>query len=101
MSAIALLETLQSFLLKRNVTIDFSTFKAQLRQQVLGIIGMGFFTLQNLLFNLLYVIVIAVVGFFILLDGRRLWNLIVRLFPPGLREDLTRNSKEFSGFLLG
>ena len=89
-SAIALLETLQSFLLQRNITVDFSTFEAQLRQQVLGLIGMGFSTLQNLLFNLLDVIVIAVVGFFMLLDGRRLWNLIVRLFPPGLRDDFTR-----------
>jgi predicted PurR-regulated permease PerM len=85
------LETLQSFLLQRNITVDFSTFEAQLRQQqVLGLIGMGFSTLQNLLFNLLDVIVIAVVGFFMLLDGRRLWNLIVRLFPPGLRDDFTR-----------
>ncbi|MEG4406799.1 hypothetical protein [Microcoleus sp. MON2_D5] len=93
------METHQCFLLKRNITVDFSTFEAQLRQQVLGTIGMGFSTLQNLLFNLLDVIVIAVVGFFMLLDGRRLWNLIVRLFPPGLRDNLTRAiQKNFMGF---
>jgi predicted PurR-regulated permease PerM len=43
-SAIARLETLQSFLQKRNITVDFSTFETQLRQQALGIIGMGFST---------------------------------------------------------
>ncbi|MEG4581340.1 hypothetical protein QUA71_17245 [Microcoleus sp. MON1_C5] len=96
------METLQSFLLKRNITLDFSTFEAQLREQVLGIIGMGFSTVQNLLFNLLDVIVIAVVSFFRLLDGRRLGNLIVRLFPPGLRDDLTRAiQKNFLGFFWG
>ncbi|MEG4353229.1 AI-2E family transporter [Microcoleus sp. LAD1_D3] len=101
-SAIALLETLQSFLLKRNITVDFSTFEAQLRQQALGIIGMGFSTVQNLFFKLLDVIVIAVVSFFMLLDGRRLWNLIVRLFPPSLRDDLTRAlQKNFLGFFWG
>ncbi|MEG5038541.1 hypothetical protein NDI43_19260 [Microcoleus vaginatus GB2-A3] len=93
------METLQSFLLKRNITIDFSTFEAQLRQQVLGIIGMGFSTVPNLLLNLLDVIVIAVVSFFRLLDGRRLGNLIVRLFPPGLRDDLIRAiQNNFLGF---
>lgn len=101
-SAIALLEKLQSFLQKRNITVDFSTFETQLRQQALGIIGMGFSTLQDVLFNLLDVIVIAVVGFFMLLDGRRLWNLLVRLFPPGLRDDLTRAiQKNFMGFFWG
>ncbi|MEP6520657.1 hypothetical protein NDA07_02540 [Microcoleus vaginatus DQ-U2] len=93
------METLQSFRLKRNITIDFSTFEAQLRQQVLGIIGMGFSTVQNLLLNLLDVIVIAMVSFFRLLDGRRLGNLIVRLFPPGLRDDLIRAiQNNFLGF---
>ncbi|WP_333452705.1 AI-2E family transporter [Microcoleus sp. herbarium5] len=101
-SAIALLETLQSFLQKRNITVDFSTFETQLREQALGIIGMGFSTLQNVLLNLLDVIVIAVVGFFMLLDGKRLWNLIVRLFPASLRDDLTRAiQNNFLGFFWG
>ncbi|MEG4817173.1 AI-2E family transporter [Microcoleus sp. K5-D4] len=96
--AIALLETLQSFLQKR-ITVDFSTFETQLREQPLGIMGMGFSTQQNVLFNLLDVIVIAVICFFMLLDGRRLGNLIVRLFPCGLRDDLTRAiQNNFLGF---
>ncbi|MEG4534084.1 AI-2E family transporter [Microcoleus sp. D2_18a_D3] len=97
--AIALLQTLQSFLQKRNITVDFSTFETQLREQALGIMGMGFSTQQNVLFNLLDVIVIAVVGFFMLLDRKLLSNLIVRLFPSGLRDDLTRAiQKNFLGF---
>ncbi|MEG4487800.1 hypothetical protein [Microcoleus sp. D2_18a_B4] len=40
--AIALLETLQSFLQKRNIIVDFSTFETQLREQALGISGRVF-----------------------------------------------------------
>lgn len=61
--------------------------------------GMGFSTQQNVFFNLLDVIVIAVICLFMLLDCKRLWNLIVRVFSSGLREDLTRAiQNSFLGF---
>lgn len=72
-SAIALLESIQSFLQSKNITVDISTFEAQLREQALSVVGVGFATIQNLLSNLLDLVLIAVVGFFMLLDGRRLW----------------------------
>ncbi|XHX76369.1 MAG: AI-2E family transporter [Stenomitos frigidus ULC029] len=101
-SAINLLENLQTFLNNRNITVDFSTFEAQLREQALGVIGMGLATLQNLLFNLLDLILIAVVGFFMLLDGKRLWNLLMKLFPHRLREDITVViQKNLLGFFWG
>lgn len=101
-SALGVLETLQSFLRSRNITVDFSTFEEQLREQALSMIGLGFATIQNLLFNLLDVILIAVVGFFMLLDGKRLWHLTMRLFPPHLRDDLTAAiQKNFIGFFWG
>lgn len=101
-SAIALLESIQSFLQSKNITVDISTFETQLREQALGVVGVGFATIQNLLFNLLDLVLIAVVGFFMLLDGRRLWNLIMRLFSPRLRQDLTLAiQKNFLGFFWG
>lgn len=101
-SAIALLERLQSFLRNRNVAVDFSTFEGQLRGQAGNIIGLGFAAIQSALLNLLDVMLITVVSFFMLLDGRRLWNLIMKLFPPGLRHDLTKAiQKNFLGFFWG
>ena len=101
-SAIALLQNLQSFLQNRNITVDFSTFETQLREQAVGILSMGFATIQNVLFSLLDLILVAVVGLFMLLDGRRLWNLIMKLFPPRLRQDLTTAiQKNFLGFFWG
>ncbi|MGI0489130.1 AI-2E family transporter [Pantanalinema rosaneae CENA516] len=101
-SVINQLENLQSFLQSRNIAVDFSTFETQLRQQVLSLVGMSFTTIQNLLFSLLDLILIAVVGFFMLLDGRRLWNLIMKLFPPQIRQELTTAiQKNFLGFFWG
>ena len=101
-SAIALLESIQSFLQSKNITVDISTFEAQLREQALGVVGVGLATIQNLLFNLLDLVLIAVVGFFMLLDGRRLWNLMMRLFSPRFRHDLTLAiQKNFLGFFWG
>lgn len=101
-SAISLLENLQSFLQSRNITVDFKLFEAQLREQALGFIGMGFATFQTVLFSVLDLILIAVVSFFMLLDGRQLWNLIMKLFPPRLRQELTEAiQKNFLGFFWG
>ncbi|WP_051041547.1 hypothetical protein [Oscillatoria nigro-viridis] len=46
------METVQWFLQKRNITVDFSTFETQLREQALGLIGMGLSTVQKVLFNI-------------------------------------------------
>ncbi len=101
-SAIALLENLQAFLNNRNIAVDFSTFEAQLHEQALSIIGRGLTTIQNLLFSLLDLILIAVVSFFMLLDGRRLWDLLIKLFPLNLRQEITvAIQKNFLGFFWG
>lgn len=101
-SAIALLNKMQSFLQSRNITVDFSTVENQLREQAIAMISTGFTTIQSVLSNLLDLILIAVVSFFMLLDGRRLWRLLMKLFPPRLQEDLTTAiQKNFLGFFWG
>ncbi len=101
-STIAQLENIQAFLQSKNIIVDISTFEAQLRGQALSAVGAGFATIQNLLFNLLDLVLIAVVGFFMLLDGRRLWNLMMRLFSPRFSHDLTLSiQKNFLGFFWG
>lgn len=101
-SAIALLNNIQSFLKSRDITVDFSPFEAQLREQAIGILGQGFATIQSMIFSLLDLILIAVIGFFMLLDGRRLWRFLMKLFPLHLRQDLTTAiQKNFLGFFWG
>jgi predicted PurR-regulated permease PerM len=101
-ATIRLLDDLQSFLQNRNIAVDFTTFENQLREQAIGFISLGFATLQSVFFSLLDLILIAVVSFFMLLDGRRLWKLLLKLFPPHLRQDLTTAiQKNFLGFFWG
>ena len=99
--AIALLKNLP-FLQNKNITFDFDTFEAQLREQALSIVGTGLSTIQNLLFSLLDLILIVVVAFFMLLDGKPLWNFALRIFPKHLRSELTVTiTKNFLGFFWG
>ena len=99
--AIALLKNLP-FLQNKNIAFDFDTFEAQLREQALSIVGTGLSTIQNLLFSLLDLILIVVVAFFMLLDGKPLWNFALRIFPKHLRSELTVTiTKNFLGFFWG
>jgi predicted PurR-regulated permease PerM len=96
---IAQLQSIQSFMENQNIKVDLSTFEGQLREQALSAISIGLTTLQKVLFNLLDIILVGVISFFMLSDGKRLWNLIMRLFPSHLRYDLTKSiQKNFLGF---
>lgn len=100
--ALERLDDLQSLFTRWNFNVDFSTVEAQLRDQALLTLGAGFATLQNLLFSLVDLILIAVVAFFMLLDGKRLWQVLVRVFPRHLRQDITvAIQKNFLGFFWG
>ena len=99
---ISQLQLIQSFMDNQNIKVDFSAFEGQLRDQALSAIGKGLTTLQNVLFNLLDIILVGVISFFMLLDGKRLWHLVMRLFPSHLRYDLTKSiQKNFLGFFWG
>lgn len=101
-SGLNLLEDLQMLLLRWNISIDFSTVESQLRNQALATLETGFATLQILLSRAVDLVLIAVVAFFMLLDGKRLWSLMVRLFPRHLRQDVTLAiQKNFLGFFWG
>jgi predicted PurR-regulated permease PerM len=88
-SAIEILDRLKVFLVRWNINIDFSQFENQLRTQVPATLGLGFSTFQNVLLNLVDLIVIAVISLFMMLDGKRLWDLLLRIFPSGMRDRVT------------
>ncbi|WP_036481602.1 AI-2E family transporter [Myxosarcina sp. GI1] len=96
------LEFLNNLPFLQNNEIDLNAFEAQLREKALGLIGKGLAGIQNVLVSLLDLVLIAVVAFFMLLDGKPLWNFALSLFPAHLREDLTvAISKNFLGFFWG
>jgi len=101
-SILEVTENLQSLLTRWNFNVDFGTLEEQFREQALATVGVSLAALQNLLFSLVDLILIAVVAFFMLLDGKQLWNFVIRVFPRHLREDVTvAIQKNFLGFFWG
>lgn len=101
-SLIQLLEQFQEFLNRWNIQVDLTVLEEQMREQALAGIGVGLATIQRVLSNLLNLILIAVVAFFMLLDGQRLWKLILKFFPKHLRSDITvAIERNFLGFFWG
>ncbi|KAI9132301.1 AI-2E family transporter [Acaryochloris sp. CCMEE 5410] len=99
---IGLFERLQILLARWNLEVDFSGWEEQIRGWGLEILEINFTFLQDLLFNLIDGILIAVITFFMLLDGRRLWRLILRVFPPSKRTKITAAiQSNFLGFFWG
>ncbi|MGR3279760.1 AI-2E family transporter [Acaryochloris marina NIES-2412] len=99
---IGFFDSLQAVLSRWNLQVDFSSWEKQLRGWGLQILEINFTLIQDLLFNLVDVILMAVITFFMLLDGRRLWQFILRVFPPSTRSKVTAAiQSNFLGFFWG
>ncbi len=81
-----LLEQFQRTLSQHNIQVDIYSIEQSLRTQILEIIGGIIATSQVILTNLLGLILVAVVAFFMLLDGEKLWKFILKFFPVSIRE---------------
>jgi predicted PurR-regulated permease PerM len=101
-SVLPLVEQLEEVLRKWNLQVDLGAIEEQLRNQALSGIGAGLGTIQTWFSNLIDLILIAVVAFFMLLDGERLWKFVLKLFPRHLQEKLTVTiQRNFLGFFWG
>ncbi|MBD2361578.1 AI-2E family transporter [Anabaena minutissima FACHB-250] len=101
-SAISILDKLQIFLTNLNFRVDFKAIENELRNQVLSFIGTGLVNIPNLLFNFVDLILIAVVAFFMLLDGQRVWRFALKIFPENMRNKITvAIQQNFLGFFWG
>jgi predicted PurR-regulated permease PerM len=97
-----ILEQFETFLRNRNLQIDFQVVEERLREQALAGITSGLSLLQIILANLLNLLFIAVIAFFMLMDGKRLWNLVLKLVPVHLRDRLTVTiQRNLLGFFWG
>ncbi|HBB33172.1 MAG TPA: AI-2E family transporter [Cyanobacteria bacterium UBA8803] len=101
-SVIPLVERLEQILNNWNIQVNFGAIEEQVRNQVLSGIGVGLTTLQTWLSNLIDLILIAVVAFFMLLDGERLWTFFLKSFPSSFQGKLTESiQRNFLGFFWG
>lgn len=96
------IEALEQSLQRWNLQIDLQSLGAQLREQTVGLLGAGLSLLQALLSNFLHSILIAVVTYFMLLDGSRLWHWIIKRAPHSQQEKITQTIQEsLLGFFWG
>ena len=101
-SVIPLVEHLEQILNNWNLQVDFGVIEEQLRNQALSGIGVGITTLQTWLSHLIDLVLIAVVAFFLLLDGERLWTFFLKNFPMSFHGKLTATiQRSFLGFFWG
>jgi len=105
-SLIPLTERLEEFLRNRNVQVDLNAIQQQLQNQIFTGISIGLTyslsTIQIFFANFLNLILIAVVAFFMLLDGQRLWSFILKIVPRNHRNRFALIVKrKFLGFVRG
>ncbi|MDP8933348.1 MAG: AI-2E family transporter [Cyanobacteriota bacterium] len=105
-SMLPLLERLENYLRQRNIQVNLNLIEEQFRDQLIAGLGIGIgyslATIQIFFANFLNLILIAVVSFFMLLDGDRLWNLLMKFVPAHLQDRVTVVIKrKFLGFFRG
>lgn len=105
-SLVPLVERLEAFLRSRNIWVDLQVIETTIRDEFLSKLGLGLSysltTIQLFISNLLNLIFITVVSLFMLLDGERLWMLILKIVPKAKRNRFDYIVKRnFLGFFRG
>ncbi|ESA33056.1 permease [Leptolyngbya sp. Heron Island J] len=88
-SLLPLIEQIETTLQQWNVQVDLQTLGEQLQQEATTLLGSGLGLIQTLLENFITSILIAVVTFFMMLDGPRLWRWSLNAVPEHQRQHLT------------
>ncbi|MEA5627483.1 AI-2E family transporter [Nostoc sp. UHCC 0251] len=93
---------LQNALAARNIEINLETIETQIRNWIVAGINIILGFLPNLLESYVGFIIIIVVAFFMLTDGEKIWQLILKMIPYNKRDRFaTAIQKNFIGFLRG
>ncbi|MBW4560573.1 MAG: AI-2E family transporter [Mojavia pulchra JT2-VF2] len=97
-----LIERLEQLLRNRNIQIDLRFIEEQLRNQAISSLVNSLTILQQFLTNFVTFILIAVIAFFMLLDGEKIWNLILKIIPSQRRSRFNKIIKRsFLSFFQG
>lgn len=84
-----IIQKLQAFINERNVQINIGQLESEIRNQFLELLRLVLGTLQGLISNLFNLAFISIVSFFMLLDGGKAWQLVIRVFPAHVRDKIT------------
>lgn len=96
------LDQLQSALAARNIPLDLDAIEAQIRNTFVFGLNWAVSSLPILLQNYVTFIIVLVVGFFMLIDGTKLWRLVLKLVPAQHRSRFSSAvQRNFVGFLRG
>ena len=97
-----ILERIEEFFRNRNIEINLNALEGQVRNQAISSLGASLVILQTILTNFVTFILIAVIAFFMLLDGEKLLELILKIVPRQRRSRFTAIIKRnFLGFFRG
>ncbi|MGJ5672361.1 MAG: AI-2E family transporter [Nostochopsis sp.] len=101
-SLVPLLERIESFFRSRNIQLDLTIIEEQIRNQAITQLMASLSILQTFLTNFVTFILISVVAFFMLLDGDKLWYLMIKVIPKHRRSKFTSIiQRNFLGFFQG
>lgn len=97
-----ILERIEEFFRNRNIELNLNALEAQVRNRAIASLGASLAILQTLLTNFVTFVLIAVIAFFMLLDGEKLWEFILKIVPRQRRSRFTAIIKRnFLGFFRG
>lgn len=97
-----ILERIEEFFRNRNIEINLNALEGQVRNQAIASLGASLVILQTILTNFVTFVLIAVIAFFMLLDGEKLWEFILKIVPRQRRTRFTAIIKRnFLGFFRG
>ncbi len=96
------LDQMQSMLAAHNIPLNLDAIEAQIRSAFVFGLNWALSSLPVLLQNYVTFIVILVIAFFMLIDGARLWRLVLKLVPAQNRSRVSiAVQRNFVGFLRG
>ncbi|MBW4539657.1 MAG: AI-2E family transporter [Myxacorys chilensis ATA2-1-KO14] len=96
------LDQLRSELAARNIPLNLDAIEAQIRDAFVFGLNWAVGSLPILLQNYVTFIIVLVVAFFMLIDGPKLWQLVLKLVPAQNRSRFSRAvQRNFVGFLRG
>lgn len=96
------LDQLQSALAERNIPLNLDAIEAQIRNAFVFGLNWAVSSLPALLQNYVTFIIVLVVAFFMLIDGAKLWRLVLKLVPSQHRSRFSIVVQtNFAGFLRG
>ncbi len=98
----SLVEQLEVFLQTRNLRVDLDALAEPVRNFALSGISYILSLLGSSLTNFINFILIAVVTFFMLLDGKNVWRFVLRIIPERSRQHFANTVEEkLLGFFRG